>query len=217
MVTVQDVWDRRAATYDGAVGPRYEDAYRQTAELSLNYLRPEDRCLEFACGTGIVTAQIAPHVASLRAIDVSGEMVRRAREKTAGLENVEVTRTDLFDPCLAEGSFDAVLAYNVLCYLEDLPKALARIRALLKPGGRFLSATDCLGSRPSREGLRKFFLIRAGRMPYEAFYTQRGLERRVAAGGFTILERKNLFPSPPNLFLAARSDWGLRPRSPAAF
>ncbi len=204
MVTAQDFWDRRADSYDSQVGPRYERAYRETAAMTLRYLKPGDNVLEFACGTGLVTVQVAPHVARLRAIDMSGEMVRRARARVEGLSNVEVSRLSLSDPSLEEGSFDAVLAFNVLCYLEDLPASLARLRALLKPGGLFLSATDCLGSRPTLEGLRKFRRIRAGTMPYEAFFTQRGLEKKVAAGGFAILERKNLFPAPPNLFLAAQ-------------
>ena len=31
------------------------------------------------------------------------------------------------------------------------------------------------------------------------------MEQVIAAGGFTVLERENLFPAPPNLFVAARS------------
>jgi hypothetical protein len=92
----------------------------------------------------------------------------------------------------------------VLLYLPDLPAALARIRELLKPGGMFLSATDCLGSRPSAVGLKKLVKSRTGSMPYVAFFTQRGLARRIAQNGFTVLERENLFPNPPNLFVAAR-------------
>ena len=95
-------------------------------------------------------------------------------------------------------------AYNVLLYLPDLPAALARIRALLKPGGTFLSATDCLGSRPSVMGLKKLVNSHTGKMPYVAFFTQRGLERKIARSGFDILERENLYPNPPNLFVAAR-------------
>ena len=95
-------------------------------------------------------------------------------------------------------------AFNVLLYLPDLPAALARIQELLKPGGVFLSATDCLGARPSVMGLKKLVKSRTGSMPYVAFLTRRGLERRIARSGFTVLERENLFPNPPNLFVAAR-------------
>ena len=138
MPTVSEFWDGRAQDYDAQVGTHYAEAYEKTAACFKKYLKPTDTVLDFACGTGIVTFAVAPSVQSVRAIDVSGEMVRRAQEKVKaqGVENVTVTQTDLFDGCLAEGSFNAVLACNVLLYIEDRSAALARIRALLN---RFLS------------------------------------------------------------------------------
>lgn len=200
----RDFWDMRAPDYDSTSGGVYARAYDLTAERSVKYLKPSDRVLEFACGTGLVTMRLAPCVAHIRGIDISPNMVAIAREKARNLPNAEITNTDLFDPCLEPESFDAVCAYNVLLYLPDLPAALARIRALLKPGGVFLSATDCLGSRPSVMGLKKLVKSRTGKMPYTAFFTQRGLGRKIVRSGFTILERENLFPNPPNLFVAAR-------------
>ena len=122
-------WNFRALNYDAQIGPMYEEAYRRTAENSLKYLRSDDKVLEFACGTGIVTAAVAPHVASIRAIDISDEMVSRASAKmeTLGHKNVEVTQTDLFDPSLPEGSFDAVMAFNVLLYVDNFEEVMARI------------------------------------------------------------------------------------------
>lgn len=202
----KDFWNMRAPDYDKTSGGAYARAYDLTAEHAVRYLQPSHQVLDFACGTGLLTLRLAPRAAHIRGIDISPDMVAIAREKARaqGAGNVEVTNTDLFDPCLAPGSFDVVTAFNVMCYLPDLPAALARIRELLKPGGLFLSATDCLSSRPSRAGLKKFWKSRTGKMPYVAFFTQRGLERRIVQGGFTVLERENLFPAPPNLFIAAR-------------
>ena len=201
----KEFWDMRARTYDQTSGKTYAETYDRTADLSLKYLKPSDRVLEFACGTGLLTFRLAPHVSRLRGIDISPEMAAVAREKARGLDNVEITNTELFDPGLELGSFDAVAAFNVLLYLPDLPANLARIRELLRPGGMFLSATDCLGARPSVMGLQKLVRSRTGRMPYVAFFTQRGLERSIARNGFDILERENLFPNPPNLLVAARA------------
>ena len=201
----KEFWDMRARTYDQTSGKTYAETYDRTADLSLKYLKPSDRVLEFACGTGLLTFRLAPHVSRLRGIDISPEMAAVAREKARGLDNVEITNTELFDPGLEPGSFDAVAAFNVLLYLPDLSANLARIRELLRPGGMFLSATDCLGARPSVMGLQKLVRSRTGRMPYVAFFTQRGLERSIARNGFDILERENLFPNPPNLFVAARA------------
>lgn len=202
----KDFWNARARTYDQTSGKIYAETYDKTAEKALRYLKPTDRLLEFACGTGLITLRLAPRVSYIRGIDISPDMVEIAAEKARvqGAANVEITNTELFDPCLEPGSFDAAAAFNVLLYLPGLPAALSRIRELLKPGGVFLSATDCLGSRPSVMGLKKWVKSRTGAMPYTAFYTQRGLEKQITQNGFTVLERENLFPNPPNLFIAAR-------------
>lgn len=206
MITPREFWNMRSEGYDEGSGEQYARAYARTVELTLKYLKPGDRVLEFACGTGLTTVQIAPHVAFVRAIDISEGMVAKARARLAGLSNVELSQTDLFDPCLAEGSFDAVTAFNVLLYVENRQEVLARIRALLKPEGMFLSATDCLGEKLTRVGVKKFWKSRTGSMPYVAFDTKKKLERDVAAAGFTVLEREDLYPAPPNLFFAARKD-----------
>ena len=206
MRSPRQFWNFRALSYDEAIGNMYDDAYRHTAELSLKYLSSTDRVLEFACGTGIVTVAVAPHVEHIRAIDISDEMVTRAAAKVSGqgLANVDVTQTDLFDPSLEEGSFDAVMAFNVLLYVDNFEEVMARIAALLKPGGMFVSATDCLGWNFSKAARMKFWRSRTGKMPYVGFFTRKGLEKKIAAGGFEVLERDNLFPSPPNIFVAAR-------------
>ena len=206
MITPREFWNMRSAHYDESSGEQYARAYARTAELTLKYLKPSDRVLEFACGTGLTTAAIAPHVARVRAIDISEGMVAKARTRLAGLPNVELSQTDLFDLCLEEGSFDAVTAFNVLLYVEDRPRVLARIRALLKPGGMFLSATDCLGEGITKVGIQKFWKSHTGSMPYVAFDTRKKLEGNIAAAGFAVLERENLYPAPPNLFVAARKD-----------
>ena len=206
MPTVSEFWDGRAQNYDAQVGTHYAEAYEKTAACFKKYLKPTDTVLDFACGTGIVTFAVAPSVQSVRAIDVSGEMVRRAQEKVKaqGVENVTVTQTDLFDDCLVEGSFNAVLACNVLLYLENRAEVLTRIRELLRPAGMFLSATDCLGERLTREGVRKWWRSHTGKMPYVSFDRMHTLEASIAAAGFEVLETENLFPAPPNLFVAAR-------------
>ncbi len=210
MTTREQYWDKRSQRFDEQIATQYQDAYTRTVELSLKYLKPGDRVLDYACGTGLTTVQIAPHVSFVRGIDPSIEMVRRAQNKAAelALDNVRITQTGIFDPCLEEGSFDAVTAFNLLHYLDDFHPVMARLKRLLKPGGLFLSATDCLGEGFTREALRKFIKYHTGKMPFVGFYKMRQLEQMVANAGFTVLETENLFPAPPNLFIAAQNEGG---------
>lgn len=208
MITPKDFWNVRSRIYDEQLGEQYARAYEKTVSNALRYLNKEDRVLEFACGTGITTVAIAPHVSFVRAIDISNEMVDKARAKLeqTGLANVELSQTDLFDPCLEEGSFDAVTAFNVLLYVDNRSEVLERLRSLLKPGGMFLSATDCLGEKITKVGIKKFWKSHTGSMPYVAFDSMKKLEGDIARAGFTVLERENLFSAPPNLFVAARKN-----------
>lgn len=206
--TAREFWDRRAQVYDADAGEYYADAYRKTAECFRRYLRADDAVLDFACGTGIVTLDIAPDVKSVHAIDISGEMILRAQTKASArnAENVTFAQLDLFDDSLAEGSFDAVLACNVLLYVTPRAQVLARICALLKPGGIFLSVGDCLGEGLTRERVKKWWELKTGKRPFVSFDTATGLTREIARAGFTVLETENLFPAPPNLFIAAKKE-----------
>ena len=205
-IAPREFWNRRSQHYDGQSGAAYADAYRKTAECIRPYLTPNDRVLDFACGTGLVTLPVAQMAAEVCAIDISDEMVRHLKEKIAeqGVGNVSVSCMDLFDDSLRPDSFDAVVACNVLLYLENRAEVLTRIHELLRPKGVFLSATDCLGERLTREGVRKWWRSHTGKMPYVSFDRMHTLEASIAAAGFEGLETENLFPAPPNLFVAAR-------------
>ncbi len=204
--SASEFWDRRAANYDAQVGEFYRETYEMTSERMKKYLRPTDTVLDFACGTGIVTLAVAPVVKRVQGIDISGEMLRCAREKAAErkIENVTLSQLDIFDASLAPGSFDAVFACNVLLYVERRAAVLMRIRELLKADGKLLVVSDCLGEGFTRERVRKWFEYRTGKRPFVAFDTRRTLEADILRAGFTVLEQEDLFSSPPNRFLAAQ-------------
>ena len=111
----REFWNRRSQHYDEQSGAAYADAYRKTAECIRPYLTPNDRVLDFACGTGLVTLPVAQMAAEVCAIDISDEMVRHLKKKIAeqGVGNVSASCMDLFDDSLRPGSFDAVVACNV--------------------------------------------------------------------------------------------------------
>lgn len=96
--------------------------------------------LELGCGNGISSRALAPRFAHLLAIDGSREAVALARREVAPFPNVRVMQTRL--PVeVAPGSFDAVVASEVLYYLplRTLIKTLELAHAGLKVGGRLIS------------------------------------------------------------------------------
>ena len=136
-------WDLAANDYE----PLWQAqlAVAQAALLELASLAPEERVLDVACGTGLVTfaaAQaIGPEGRAL-GVDISGHMIggarRRAQERKAA--NVNFLRMDAEALELPDASFDVVLCALGLMYVPDPERALREMRRVLRPGGRIVIA-----------------------------------------------------------------------------
>ena len=120
--------------------------YERTLLRVQSLLAADAEVLEIGCGTGTTALRLAPGVKRLLATDVSTEMIAIAREKLAldPKPQIEFRVADAGAPLAAPGSFDAVLAFNVLHLVDDLPGALRSALDALKPGGLFISKTPCL-------------------------------------------------------------------------
>ena len=184
----------------------YAAAYRRTIELAKSELKPSDHVFDFGCGTGLVTNEIAGSVQSIFAVDLSEKMLDIARQKAAqsAIQNVSF-QTCEFDHFEAGAApYDVVCAFNVLYFIRDLETLLARFHAMLKPGGLFLSVTDCVGHPRDFKTRVIFLLVKIGVFPYIRFMSTDDLVASVEQAGFEILHAEHLFPNPPNYYLAAR-------------
>ena len=99
------------------------------------------RVLEVGCGTGRVTGLLAPRVRRVAAVDLSPDMLRRARRKFPPGGSVDLIRADVLRLPL-RGSFDlAVAANGVFSHLlrdGERLRALRQLRGRLRPGGTVL-------------------------------------------------------------------------------
>ncbi len=199
-------WDKRSKVFDEQVLSKYENAYKKTIKRSIPFLNAEDTMLEIGCGTGIATITLADYVKKITAIDISEEMMLQAAEKAKekGKENITFQQKDLMELCAESESYDVVAAYNVLLYMKNQDKVLEKIYEILKPGGIFLSATDCLGRNLSKDSVRKFWKSKLHLMPYVSFDTPVGLMRKIQRKGFLVIEIVNLHKNPPNIFIVAQ-------------
>ncbi len=204
-------WDAAADKY--ARAPiRDLAAYERTLERVRHYLTPRDEVLEVGCGTGTTALRLAPSAKRISALDIAPRMIEIAREKAAaqGVENVRFERGTLDDAKLEPGSFDVVMGFNFLHLLEDLPGAVARVHALLKPGGTFVSKSVCLKEHSRLWAIPLAVLRAMGRAPYVSLLRIAELEGIITDAGFEILETgsypesRRWPPSPPNRFVVAR-------------
>ena len=135
------IWDRVAPLYDLAVNTLNRRVYDGTGEAVARMIRPDDRVLECACGTGAISVAIAPVCARLVATDYSEGMLKQARKKLAKHLNVTVEQADITDLRYADDSFDAVVAGNVIHLLPEPGDALKELKRVVRPGGTIIVPT----------------------------------------------------------------------------
>jgi len=114
---------------------------RDPVEIALAVARASGprNILEIGCGTGAFAERLAAqHLdAALLATDQSPRFV----ELTAA-RGVEARVADATDLPFEDDSFDLVAAMWMLYHVPDLDLALAEVRRVLRPGGRFLAVTN---------------------------------------------------------------------------
>ncbi len=93
------------------------------------------RVLELGCGTGEFTRRVAPVGAHLVALDLSAELLAKARAKVGAA--ARFVRGDAEALPFPDGTFDVVYGCSVLHHL-DLEAALREVRRVLRPGGRLV-------------------------------------------------------------------------------
>ncbi|MCX6998232.1 MAG: class I SAM-dependent methyltransferase [Kiritimatiellaeota bacterium] len=100
-------------------------------------LRADMQTLDFGAGTGLVTLGLLPHVASVTAVDTSGEMLRVLDEKLRALRigNVHTMLCEIGKTPLPVSEFDLIVSSMVLHHIPDVPQAIQRLRPCLRPGG----------------------------------------------------------------------------------
>ena len=135
------IWDRVAPLYDLAVNTLNRRVYYGTGSAVARLIRPGDTVLECACGTGTITAAIAPACARVVATDFSEGMLKQARKKLARFPHVVVEQADITDLRYADNSFDAVVAANVIHLLPEPGEALKELKRVTRPGGTIIVPT----------------------------------------------------------------------------
>ncbi len=116
---------------------------RRVARLALG-LRPGDRVLDLACGTGLNFPHLRELVGErgqVVGVDITPAMLEVARRLIAkrGWKNVEVHEADAANLPFPEASFDKAMVSYALLIIPDYVKAIEEVRRVLVPGGRFVA------------------------------------------------------------------------------
>lgn len=147
--------------------------------------------LEVGCGRGVGTQIIFEHFGAreVHAFDLDPDMVALARRRLAAyapqclrLGVGDVTRIEE-----ADASFDAVFDFGIIHHVPNWPAAVAEVRRVLKPGGRFFF------EEVTRHALERWtyrtFTLHPGENRFSAAEFMAELERRGIVVGHNFIER----------------------------
>jgi ubiquinone/menaquinone biosynthesis C-methylase UbiE len=99
------------------------------------------RVLEVGCGRGVGVQLILQRfgAASVEAMDLDSKMIERARRRLAayGSARVQLSVGDVTSIQAGGATFDAVFDFGAIHLEPNWRKALAEVRRVLKPGGKF--------------------------------------------------------------------------------
>lgn len=129
----------RDAILTGSTAESFERTGQEDAERLRRWAGSSSRVLNIGCGIGRVEKHLAPHVAEIWGVDISGEMVAKGRDRLGRLSNVHLKELALgeFLRSFPDASFDLVFSLLVLQHMEkeDAFRYLEDAFRVLKPGG----------------------------------------------------------------------------------
>jgi len=132
-VNTETAYNKWAVQYDS-----HENKTRDLEAVALRELLsgiPFSSCLELGCGTGKNTEWLVKKAAHVTAVDLSEEMMARAREKVPD-GNVQFVQADLLEEWRFDNRFyDLVVFSLVLEHIEDITTMIRRAAEVTAPGG----------------------------------------------------------------------------------
>lgn len=153
--SVKAAYRRYARIYDGVFGPMLQPGRK--ALLKALACRSGDRVLEVGVGTGLALPMYPADV-RVTGIDVSREMLSRARERVArrGLQNVEaLLEMDAEQLSFPDASFDKVVAMYVVSVVERPAKVIEELHRVCKPDGEIFLVNHVHSKNPVMGALEK--------------------------------------------------------------
>lgn len=112
----------------------------------------QDTVLDVACGTGVVTFCLAKTAKEVIGLDITGEMLQRARKKrhAKGITNVHFELGDVEKLPFENEKFDITVCRMSIHHFSDPQNAVYEMARVTRPGGKVVFA-DIITSADSTE------------------------------------------------------------------
>lgn len=131
----QKQWNERAESWHSQSSGMWESGSRKEILPFLKKNIPtRSRICDLGCGDGYASSKLAREGFQVTGIDVSEEMITKARKQAEGTPTAFI-RSDISSIPTPEESFDAVMAINSLEWTESPLSVLGEIKRILTPEG----------------------------------------------------------------------------------
>ncbi len=126
----RNLYNQTAHIYD----LRYQDEQRSKFRAILNSLNIDtsSSVLDLGCGTGLLLSELRG-VREIVGLDISREMLQRAKRSMGGIENTHILLGDADHVPLRSNHFDLVFAITLLQNMPDPSSTLQEITRITKP------------------------------------------------------------------------------------
>ena len=178
---VADAWSQRGADYAESAPHKFGPSLPKLLELARPL--PKDVCLDVGTGTGHTAAALAPFVKKVYGLDPAEGMLVAARAAYGHLDHLEFVPGTSENTGFGNGTFDIVTARHTLHHHPSMPKTLAELGRVLKPGGRLVIVDEIT---PNKELEAWYHALEVARDPthgrayfmeeWRAFIKEAGLE-----------------------------------------
>ena len=120
--------------------------------LSLCNVKPGCRVLDLGSGSGWVARKLGPKKVQIVSVDLARKNLARIKE---GLVqgSADFVLADAYHLPFRNGSFDLIVASEILEHLDSAVEALHEVRRILLPGGKIIAST------PYKEKIRYYLCI----------------------------------------------------------
>lgn len=140
MSDIQNMFDNIAASYDKLNNIISFGRHLDVKKRAINNvaLKPDVKILDLCTGTGDIAIYIAKNIVKdgqVIGVDFSQEMLKIARKKGQGVENLTFIKVDALDLPFKDEEFDACFISFGLRNLTNLKKGLQEMKRVTKKGG----------------------------------------------------------------------------------
>lgn len=128
-------YDVTAEMYDERYSEEQQRKYKKALE---NVNVASKAVLDVGCGSGLFFDQVADKAYMVVGVDVSRNLLIKAKEHAKVLQNTFVLQADADHLPIRDGFFDSVFGFTVLQNMPKPPETLNELKRVAKKDGRFV-------------------------------------------------------------------------------